>query len=621
MSGQSARQPTIYLDADERTNRILMIGYEEQLNVVERLVDALDVAPRSLQRLEVYPIRYVKAEVVKKTLEELEGTGQSTEAARVAPRATPASAGTPETTGWVFSVDRGLVEQPRVVVPEGVNALLVDATPEQHIRVAAIINRVDVAPQDPKTLRTYQIKYTDAEEAETKLVQLGIISQGTQPRPAVPDPARVGQPDSVRVMTSGVSEGPQAVVVESTNCLVVSATESQHVLIAGAIEQIDRRANENDIPYRIYPLENSSPEHLAEILESLIQEKTQDEQDKISEVARSAERITIVPDPNTYSLIVYASMKNQEWISTLVQQLDKRRPQVLIDVTLVEITETEAFTSDLDLIQSRPDLASTSDISGTDPSLTGRLLQSSSGLLRGFYGDRHIQALLQTVQSKSYGRVLAKTKILVNDNEAGTIKTTDTTYVEKKSSVPITSGGAGNQQNLIETAVDYEPYEAGITLDITPHISEGELLRLDIALTRSDFLETADSAKPPNTTASEVHTAVTVPDGSTIILGGLLKLNQAKGGTKTPLLGDVPLIGGLFRGISNSDRQSKLYVFVKAEVIRPTGTTAKGMEQLDALSERSRTAFESHEESFQSYQDWPGIKPRRVEPEKVLEAQ
>ncbi len=115
-------------------------------------------------------------------------------------------------------------------------------------------------------------------------------------------------------------------------------------------------------------------------------------------------------------------------------------------------------------------------------------------------------------------------------------------------------------------------------------------------------------------------TAVTVPDGSTVILGGLIRLNQNKGGRKVPILGDLPLVGGLFRGVNNDDRQSKLYVFVKAEVIRPNMADGHGMEELDRLSERNRLAFEKHEKEFQNYQSWPGIDPKPVQPERVLDA-
>ncbi|MBM4029959.1 MAG: type II secretion system protein GspD [Planctomycetes bacterium] len=307
-------------------------------------------------------------------------------------------------------------------------------------------------------------------------------------------------------------------------------------------------------------------------------------------------------------------------MSKLIKILDKRRPQVLIDVTLVEITKTDAFAYDLNLLASAPDIAATAGLSGANPEALGRFAQSDRGVLTAFYGDEHIQALLQAVQAKNYGRVLAKPKILVNDNEPGRIKTTDVTYVETSSSIPVTSGTAGPQTNLIQTAVRYESYEAGIMLDITPHISEGDLLRLDVSLTRSDFIETSDPKKPPNTRSNEVSTKVTVPDGSTIILGGLLKLNQNKGGNKVPILGDIPLVGGLFRNINNKDTQNKLYVFVKAEIIRPAERGGQGLDELTAISERERDAFEKHEREFQKHEDWPGIKPKPVAPPRVLDA-
>jgi len=399
---------------------------------------------------------------------------------------------------------------------------------------------------------------------------------------------------------------------------------------------VDKETDKEEIPYKLYPLENQSPEHLTEVLSKLIQETIKDKEGKIQQVIpKQDEQITIVPEPNTFSLVVYATKKNQEWISTLVKQLDQRRPQVLIDVTLVQISKTDAFNYDLNLISSFPDLTSTSGLtSAVMPGTQGTNLvstlagsgrdrfidlQSNGGNGTGFYGDRHINALLTMMQQKDYGRVLAKPKILVNDNQKGTISTTDTTYVTKKSSIPLQSGAAGQPATVVETQISYEPYPAGITLEITPHISRGDFLRLDINLKRSDF-GTITGEKPPDTTESNVATTVTVPDQSTIILGGLLKLNQSKGGTKIPLLGDIPFIGGLFRTASNSDIQRNLYVFVKAEIIRPEeqGVVHDGMQR---ISERNRNAFEEHETEFQEYYDWPGIKPQTMTPGKVLDAQ
>jgi len=533
-------QPSVYLDADERTNRILMIGIEEQLSIVEQLINALDVEQQDLRSLQLYKIEHVEAKEVREKLQEL-----------------------------------GIISGRQTTT-----------TPSR-------------------------------------------ITAGAQPR----EQSRTPRPSTtVTTETEPLVEEPQVVVIESTNSLLVNATPEQHAQISTIIGYVDSETLIEEIPYKLYPLENQSPGHLAEVLEKLIQETVLDKEGKIETVIKKKEeQITIVPDSNTFSLIVYASKKNQEWIASLIKQLDKRRPQVLIDVTLVEISKTDEFNYDLDLVSGIPDITATSGLVGAiDPNIINKLLASgrsqfvdlraNKGIGTGFYGDRHINMLLSAMQQKNYGRVLAKPKILVNDNAQGIIQTTDTTYVTKKSSTPWSTGAAGQQATVIETAVDFQGYDAGITLDITPHISEGDLLRLDVALTRSDF-GTITGDRPPDTTASEISTTVTVPNGSTIILGGMLKLNQSKGGTKVPILGDLPIVGGAFRTISNNDLQRKLYVFVKAEIIRPAETLAAGLPDLERISDRNRMAFQNYEMEFQQYKDWPGFKPKPMEPIRVLEAQ
>jgi type II secretory pathway component GspD/PulD (secretin) len=111
-----------------------------------------------------------------------------------------------------------------------------------------------------------------------------------------------------------------------------------------------------------------------------------------------------------------------------------------------------------------------------------------------------------------------------------------------------------------------------------------------------------------------------VPDNSTIILGGIIQLSQAKKNSKVPFLGDIPIAGGLFRNISNTNKQSKLYVFVRANILRPSETAA-GLPDLERISNRNRSAVEGFEGKYQEHQDWPGIEPEPVEPLHVLESE
>jgi general secretion pathway protein D len=538
-----ALTPTVYVDADERTNRILMIGLKEQLDDIEDLVDTLDVAQQDLRTLIPYKIEYLDAEEVRKKLEELGiiGTRQDS------------------STSSRTSED---IKSPTATTPAA----------------RAQLQRITATETQPE-------------------------SSSTEP----------------------LAGEPQVIVLETTNSLLVNATAEQHERIASIIKHVDQQRAQDEIPFKIYPLENSSPAHLRDLLTQLIEETIENKQagdDKIEIVKRPRleDKITIVDDPNTFSLIVYANKKNQDWISTLIKTLDKRRPQVLIDVTLVEVSRVDLFDLDLDLVGKFPRMAAGGNMEALgsllEPFAEGRVIETTSlsGEGQGFYSDRHIQALLKAMQTKSYGRVLAKPKILVNDGQAGSISTTDKTNVSIEHIIVPDQGSA-------QTTTDFREYEAGINLTITPNISEGDLLLLKVNMTRSDFDEkTKGLATPPDTTESVVDTTVTVPDGQTIILGGLIKLNQTKGGSKVPILGDIPLLGGLFRSTSNTDRSSNVYVFVKANILRPDDTVA-GLPDLERMSDRNRISFERLEDEFQNYEDWPGFKSKPMEPFKVLSAE
>jgi general secretion pathway protein D len=227
------------------------------------------------------------------------------------------------------------------------------------------------------------------------------------------------------------------------------------------------------------------------------------------------------------------------------------------------------------------------------------------------------------MQEKNYGRIMAKPKLLVNDNQEGEIKSENTEYIAN-----VSTNVLGEQGTNTSTDVSWEDYTAGITLNIKPHISEGDLLRLEIALERTDFGAGANQFTPSGSNtpitgpkdmiSSNIDTVITVPNESTIILGGLTKINQNKGGSKVPFLGDIPIVGILFRGINNSDTQSKLYVFIKANILRPD-ESRPGLPDLERESDIHREAFEESEREFQKYQEWPGLDADPVEPRRVLE--
>lgn len=634
-SGSSDRESpsnlkkAVYLDTDVRTNRIITIGSKPQLDLIEKLIIALDVPLNDQRQMRPYHLGHIQTNQALSIISQLMETNTPESGRITGPAPGNGSRQTNQTNTSSF-------DKPQIVMLDSVNTLLVNATLQQHQRIELILMHADAVPEEKRLLKSYPVHHLDATQVLTTLHELDLLN--TTASDTVDNLSNPLLPPNAINRRSGseVSDpdlGPKISVLQATNALLVFATEFQHKRLEKLLEHIDVPTQNVAIPYEIYFLENQPPNHLAEILQKIIQETVTDPEGKVQQVLQKTEdKIVIVPDEPTSSLIVYANKKNQDWINKLIKTLDRRRPQVLIDVTLVEIRKTNEFTYDLNLINGLPDLTQTSGQIGAfatgGQSVAEKLqslnrnsfteFQSNSGAGSGFYGDQHINVLLSAMQSKNYGRILAKPKILVNDNETGTIKTTEMTYVSKKSSIPVSGGGAGSNTTLIETAVEYEAYDAGITLEITPHTSEGDLLRLDISLNRSDF-GTITGESPPDESSSDLTTNVTVPDASTIILGGMLRLNQTKAGKKVPILGDLPLIGLLFRGASNKDIQNKLYIFVRAEVIRPEETLRASQSALNRISDQNRDAFEQHEKDFQDYETLPCMRKDKLEPKGVLD--
>jgi type II secretory pathway component GspD/PulD (secretin) len=629
----------------QQTGTLFVMEYTFRMARIEKLLAMVD-KPGEPKQFRLRDLKFTMAEsLVPKveTLAEQLGTISVTVAAPRAPTAKPDPRKRTKAT-----VKRGAAAPPKPTAKPTVyleadkrtNRILMIGLAEQLDIVDGLIEALDVEQQDLRTLRLYQIEHIDAEEVRKKLGELGMVGgAGTAGRAPARTTKLTGAAAKSKAAAAAAArtrggtaakeellvEEPQVVIIEPINSLLVNATPQQHVQISMIIGYVDSPTPETEIPYVVYPLENQAPEDLAGVLTQLIQETTsaQDKEGKIVTTTkkRREEDIVIIPDKNTFSLIVYASKKNQAWIKNLIKQLDKRRPQVLIDVTLVQITKDDIFNLDLDLLSSIPDLTYTSGITGE--SVVDLLLAPESnrdrfidfgttaGSFTGFYGDLKVNALLTAVETKRYGRVMARPKLLVNDNETGSIKTTDTTFVKRTSTNII---GTETPQTATQTVFD--DYSAGITLEITPHISEGDMLRLEISLNRSGFTSALGGEIPPDKADADITTVVTVPDKSTIILGGVEKVQSTKGGEKVPILGDLPLLGPLFKTVARSEGQDKVYIFVKAHILRPGGDLA--LADLREVSRENREAFERLEREMGEYEDWPGIKPKPMDPLRIL---
>jgi general secretion pathway protein D len=637
-------QNTTNMIAIPETNSLIVTEYAYRMDRIEKLLKIVDQpgAPRefrfrqlkyTLASALVPKIQGLAQQLGPETLRvETGNTTPQTGSFRGRNRPMPTPATQPGAAAGPSATKAGVY----LDFDERTNRVLMVGAVDDIKLIEQLLDTFDVPQQDLRTVQEYQIQNVDAKQVVDTLNTLGIISGyeggggggggGGMGRTYRSQPAaQPGQPATGAggQGTENPNEQPQVAILETTNSLLINATPEQHAAIQAIIAHVDREATEVAVPFYVYPLEYQDPDELQKVLTSIIEKTIKDKEGKVTGTVRREDDVAIVADKKSHALVVYASKKNQEWVGGLIKQLDRKRPQVLIETTLVEIDRDDAFNYDLSLLASNPGFSSKvgvpSSLTPIQTNTTNSVVSAgtTSGSGTAFFSDNHIQVLLTAMEKKNYGRVLAKPKVLVNDNEKGSIKTLDTRYIANTTTL-LAGTGTGTQ------STQFQPYDAKLELEITPHISEGDLLLLEVKLTREDFGATGPAVNgvtpPPNKTSSDVDTIVTVPDGSTIILGGLIKINQTKFHNKIPILGDIPVVGILFRNIDNTDTESKLYVFVKAYVLRPQEGQLR-LPQLEQISTENRQAFEHAEERFQGHQDVPGIKPAPLTPQKVLEEQ
>jgi type II secretory pathway component GspD/PulD (secretin) len=172
--------------------------------------------------------------------------------------------------------------------------------------------------------------------------------------------------------------------------------------------------------------------------------------------------------------------------------------------------------------------------------------------------DLPIPLIIQALATDTRARVLSRPSLLTNDNQEAIISTETETAYETSTIL-----ASGNESRSFETVT------AGITLRVSPTISAGNYLRLRVRIEVSNFEDSRSGIEgaPPDILRREIETPVTVPDGHTIILGGLVSKASGQTKSKVPWLGDLPVIGWLFRSNSERTEDRYLYVFITPHII------------------------------------------------------
>tara|TARA_E500000178_G_scaffold293893_2_gene298919 strand:+ start:19276 stop:21156 length:1881 start_codon:yes stop_codon:yes gene_type:complete len=280
------------------------------------------------------------------------------------------------------------------------------------------------------------------------------------------------------------------------------------------------------------------------------------------------------------ALILAAPREVIREVNKVLDQLDKPRPQVLIEAVIAELSEDQAEDLSSQLVYSSKNRgAYLTNFDGVLTSLLGATVldgsqNTSSSMLSqglpasglGVLGDfdnatgKGMGLLVQALKTDGATKVLSTPSVVTLDNEEATL-----TVGEE---VPFQTGSFTNSNNVSTnpfTTINRE--EVGVTLKVKPQISKGDAVRLEIEQ-ESSKVQAGGTVGLQTTSKTTMQTNVMVQDGELLVLGGLIEDTGSDNLRQLPVIGDIPLLGRLFRATKNESKQRVMMMFIRPTILR-----------------------------------------------------
>lgn len=375
------------------------------------------------------------------------------------------------------------------------------------------------------------------------------------------------------------ANSPTFIADPRTNSILVNGDKATRLEVRAMIGHLDTPLDDDGTTKVVY-LKHAKASELEKILQGYSKKKASGKTKEGSSPEQQKET-SIIADENTNALIITAAPRDMKELLDVIRQLDIRRAQVLVEAIIADISLTNSKNfnvtlgglTDAGLILGNAGTGDTATgilsalaqgVGNADP--TG-LVQIPSGLSLGGNVERNGQirflGLLQALKTNADNNILSTPTLLTMDNQEAEISI--------GSEVPFVTGSFSNSNggNTVNPFQTIERKDVGTTLRITPHVVDENTVELEVFQEVSDVVlnneaKTADVV----TNKSTIKTSVIVDSGEVVALGGLIKDKSNESRTKIPLLGDIPIVGGLFRSKGSSRAKSNLMIFIRPVILK-----------------------------------------------------
>ncbi|MDH4183380.1 MAG: type II secretion system secretin GspD [Nitrospinota bacterium] len=470
------------------------------------------------------------------------------------------------------------------------NTLIIVDLASNVEKLRAIIEQLD-APGQEEMITVRRLTYSGAKEMADKMLQLfnkgGLLKRNIV-SPTPPGMAPAPAPGVAMGSTMGDSWGqtqPQVIPDDRINAIIIVAGKQMTDKLLALVDELDQPAPSGQGKINVYYLKNADAEELAKVLSNMVTGASPTPAQPGRPPMAPAPpppgtgsgmtlqgAITVTPDKSTNSLVITASKEDYLTLRDVIELLDKRRRQVFVEALIMEVTTDKQR-------QFGIEWRTTSDftkkgaqaIGGTNfgsiNAVAENPFNAPQGLAIGvvdgiinFAGKEFLNlgALLHALQTETGVNILSTPNILTTDNEKAEIVVAQ--------NVPFVTGQSQNTGGTTLTTIERK--NIGITLRIKPQISEADIVKLAVYQEISSISPVQlEKAQDLITFTRSVDTTVVVSDGQNVVIGGLIRddLNDVE--NKVPILGDIPLLGWLFKYKSKQKQKTNLLVFLTPHII------------------------------------------------------
>ena len=438
---------------------------------------------------------------------------------------------------------------------EDPNAILITDIAERAQQMMTLARNLDLDQQ--KTSRVLQFRNTQA----------GIVGAAI---------AEVLGPSATGARLS-VDPGSNTLLVRGTGAEIAEVEDLARAMDVPPVANPQVR-----LTTRVFPLRFGEAEQVAGILNTTLTSAgatatnavAQDlQQDGLSTIAPPGETpgITIAADVAQNAIVARGTEVQLNEVASLLQQLDQKRAQVLIEAAIVEVSGEAAqrLSVQLGLSELAPPggLAATSFSNGGGALGTllaalgapNAALAATGGSLT--LGGNDFGLLVQALNQTTSANLLSTPSLTTLDNQPASIVVGQ--------NVPFRTGSFATDGNTVQPFTTIERRDVGLTMNVLPRINAGDTVRLDISQEVSSLVNAnIEGAADLITNRRSIQTSILAQSGSTIVLGGLITRDDLKTLQKVPGAGDIPLLGNLFKSRNRNSTSRTLFVFLKPTVLR-----------------------------------------------------